>query len=80
MKVVLTPWPTIEAYGLAHRCPTCQAAPGADCVMKRPKHGARMHTTREDRGAAHYYRDIGRAPWPEDRMPGRRYDTLDSPR
>jgi hypothetical protein len=75
--VVTTPWPTVEEYGLAHRCPTCHAAPGVACVMRRPKG---MHATREDRGAAHYSRDVGRAPSPEDRVPGRRYDTLDSPR
>lgn len=35
-----------------------------------------MHTTRQDAGNRHYQRDIGAAPWPEDREPGRRYDTL----
>jgi hypothetical protein len=31
---------------------------------------------RLDAGARHYRRDVARAPWPEDRFVGRRYDTL----
>jgi hypothetical protein len=38
-----------------------------------------MHATRVDAGSRHYDRDVGAAPWPEDREPGRRYDTLDRP-
>lgn len=37
---------------------------------------ALMHATRQDAGLRHYRRDIGRAPWAEDRDPGRRYDSL----
>lgn len=35
-----------------------------------------MHITRVDVGIRHYYRDVGNAPWSEDREPGRRYDSL----
>ncbi|CAK7288637.1 hypothetical protein [Streptomyces misionensis] len=35
-----------------------------------------MHRTRQDAGIRHYDRDVRKAPWPEDREPGRRYDTL----
>lgn len=35
-----------------------------------------MHATRVSAGSRHYDRDVGAAPWPEDREPGRRYDTL----
>lgn len=35
-----------------------------------------LHVTRIDAGSRHQDRDIGAAPWPEDREPGRRYDTL----
>jgi hypothetical protein len=36
-----------------------------------------LHAVRVDAGNRHRTRDIGAAPWPEDREPGRRYDTLD---
>jgi hypothetical protein len=36
----------------------------------------RMHAPRHDAGRRHYSRDVGRAPWAEDREPGRRYDSL----
>lgn len=35
-----------------------------------------MHATRNDAGLRHYNRDLANAPWPEDRVPGQRYDTL----
>lgn len=35
-----------------------------------------MHVARVDAGSRHQDRDVARAPWPEDRVPGRRYDTL----
>jgi hypothetical protein len=35
-----------------------------------------MHVARVDAGSRHQDRDITAAPWPEDREPGRRYDTL----
>lgn len=35
-----------------------------------------MHARRQDAGQRHYRRDVGRAPWAEDREPGRRYDSL----
>lgn len=36
----------------------------------------RLHKTRQQTGVRHKQRDIGNAPWPEDREPGKRYDTL----
>lgn len=36
----------------------------------------RMHAARYDAGNRHRHRDIARAPWAEDREPGRRYDSL----
>lgn len=36
-----------------------------------------LHAVRVDAGSRHRERDIAAAPWPEDREPGRRYDTLD---
>jgi hypothetical protein len=36
-----------------------------------------LHSVRIDAGSRHKDRDIAAAPWPEDREPGRRYDTLD---
>lgn len=35
-----------------------------------------MHVRRVDAGSRHMDKDIAAAPWPEDREPGRRYDTL----
>lgn len=35
-----------------------------------------LHKTRQQAGARHKRRDISTAPWPEDREPGKRYDTL----
>ena len=35
-----------------------------------------QHATRQDAGRRHYSRDVARAPWAEDRVPGHRYDTL----
>lgn len=35
-----------------------------------------LHTTRINAGSRHRDKDIGKAPWPEDRQPGVRYDTL----
>jgi len=35
-----------------------------------------MHVRRVDAGSRHLDRDVAAAPWPEDRVPGLRYDTL----
>jgi hypothetical protein len=35
-----------------------------------------MHAARQDAGMRHYRRDVGNAPWPEEREPGGRYDSL----
>lgn len=69
-----TPWPSIEEYALAHRCPVCLVAPGEPC--NAPRKRGRSHLPRLDEGARHRTRDIGRAPWPEDRVVGQRYDSL----
>lgn len=37
-----------------------------------------LHVARVDAGSRHQDRDIAAAPWPEEREPGRRYDTLDT--
>lgn len=80
-----TIWPPIHAYALAHRCPICHAEPGQPCNAPSKNARAdrfggdqvsRMHAARRDTGAAHYSRDIGNAPWAEDREPGPRCDTL----
>jgi hypothetical protein len=41
-----------------------------------PKYGF-MHLQRSKAGVRHRARDIGAAPWPEERIPGARYDTVD---
>lgn len=75
-----TPWPPLEAYALAHRCPTCKAPTGEPCDAPRKaaaeEPGHRLHLTRQDAGARHYRKDVGDAPWPEERVPGQRYDSL----
>ena len=69
-----TPWPSIEEYALAHRCPTCRAPIGVECNAPR-KLGS--HASRQNKGIHHYGRDVRRAPWPEYRVPGQRYDSLE---
>lgn len=51
-----------------------RALTGNEPIDHNPLH--RLHTTRQDAGGRHRSRDIGKAPWPEDRVPGQRYDTL----
>lgn len=67
-----TPWPTSHEYALARECPQCHAPDGEEC--KGRKRGT--HLKRQDAGMRHRTRDVGRAPWPECRQPGKRYDTL----
>jgi hypothetical protein len=69
-----TPWPPIEQYILSEACPRCGARRGEECVVRAG--GLRFHLQRSDRGGRHYRRDIRRSPWREDRVPGRRYDSL----
>lgn len=69
-----TPWPSIEEYVLAHDCPRCDAPAGVECTVRNGR--CRFHAPRSDRGLRRYRRDVRRAPWREDRVPGRRYDTL----
>lgn len=44
-----------------------------------PNRADLQHVTRQDAGAAHRSRDIGRAPWTEDRVPGTNYGTVRYP-
>lgn len=70
-------FPTHDEYALGHRCPTCGAHPWQPCTAPRLPDPGAMHATRHDAGSRHRDRDVAAAPWPEDRVPGRRYDTLD---
>lgn len=67
--------PTHDEYALGHRCRTCGALPGQPCTG-RLRNPTDMHAVRHDAGSRHRDRDVAAAPWPEDREPGRRYDTL----
>lgn len=58
----------------ADRVPRSRARLGVPPVEADPL--SLMHVTRSDAGYRHYQRDFGNAPWTEDRVPGRRYDTL----
>lgn len=69
-------WPTTDQYALARRCPRCHTAAGQECTWKQPR-GRRFHLARVDAGVRHYRRDVGAAPWREDREPGRCYCTID---
>lgn len=68
-------------YVLSKPCPRCKAPAWQDCdaPAKRantdPMH--RQHVRRYDRGAAHYYRDVGNAPWSDERTPGTKYHSID---
>lgn len=46
--------------------------------VERGEHdpAARLHAARLNAGSRHYSRDVGRAPWADERVPGRRYDSL----
>jgi len=68
-------------YVLARRCPTCKAPVGTYCDVRASKGlitsaASRCHAPRIDRGLVHYHRDVVKAPWPEEREPGRCYSTL----
>lgn len=53
---------------------TIRAQMGDPPVDTDPLH--LLHATRIDAGGRHRDKDVGKAPWPEDRQPGVRYDTL----
>lgn len=38
--------------------------------------GDLLHARRHDIGTRHYRRDVGNAPWRDEREPGKRYDSL----
>lgn len=74
------PVATMQSYTLAHPCPTCHARPGQPCAAPRKARAAdpahRYHLTRQSAGIRHYTRDVRRAPWPEQRVTGERWDSL----
>ncbi|MFE4205472.1 hypothetical protein ACFRSX_30940 [Streptomyces goshikiensis] len=51
-------------------------ARGGHDEIAAPEYGF-MHVQRVAAGVRHRSRDIGAAPWPEERVPGARYDTID---
>lgn len=74
----MTKWfPPIEDYFLAHSCPRCGAQPWTPCDVRTGR--SRWHAPRMDRGINHKNRDIGKAPWVEDREPGRQYHSFSYP-
>lgn len=82
-----TPWPSSYEYAMANPCPTCKAEPGVECDAPRKRaeqerNGSdplwRLHATRQARGRSHRAQDVAAAPFPEDRIPGQRYDSLGS--
>lgn len=79
----LVPLPAPDTYAWHHLCPQCDAAPGEPCRAPRGQAGpcrpepyGFMHGRRSDAGYRHYQRDHGAAPWPEERRPRVRYDSL----
>lgn len=72
------PWPSIDEWADAATCPTCHAGPGSPCVIKRRNSnitGQRWHIARERLNRHNH--DVGAAPWPENRIPGRSYSSID---
>jgi len=74
LGAVWTRWPSTDDCALSIACPTCRAARGEPCVI-RSKH-RHWHAPRVRRPARAHNRDLGRAPWPEDRIPGRSYSSI----
>jgi len=74
--IMTTPWPTPDEYTLAHRCARCGAEPGVRCVSQNARTVEFGHARRQDAGIRHHRRDVGNAPWIEDRVPGVSYDTI----
>ncbi|MBB6038030.1 hypothetical protein [Phytomonospora endophytica] len=81
-EVARTPWPSLYDYAMANRCPDCEAEPGIRCTVERAPQLADAawstvtHPARQDAGSRHHLRDVAAAPAEEDRVPGRRYDSL----
>ena len=71
--------PPLAQYVMGQICPVCGASPGQPCEMKRNKHRF-CHHGRFDLGLRHRQRDIGKAPWPEERDPEVDYSTLEPDR
>lgn len=88
VDMTLEAFSPLITYVLAHRCPTCKAKPWNECNAPRKiakanryppgsiKPYNRQHITRIKLGNAHYLRDVGNAPWPEERRPGKCYSTI----
>lgn len=68
-------------YVLSERCPTCKAPPWTSCRRPPGPPGHEVthaqHRRRQTAGSRHRWRDVGRAPWREDRLPGLSYSTVD---
>jgi hypothetical protein len=71
-----TQWPDSSAYTLAQHCSRCGSNPGEVCRSPRTRVALHGHAARQDAGWRHYRRDLARAPWLEDWVPGVRYDSL----
>jgi hypothetical protein len=70
------PWTDCHAPGLVARRASrnallAQVGGEPETYSEAPQHG-----TRQDAGHRHYLRDLGKAPWPEAREPGRCYSTI----
>jgi hypothetical protein len=66
---------SFEEYTMYEKCPQCKAQPGYPCVRRDTK-DAFFHVSRGDKGNRHYNKDVGNAPWREDRIDGMCYSTL----
>lgn len=71
---ILTRWPTMDQYISAHRCTQCRQGAGEPCITNRTD--VPWHAARQTAGIRHRGADIGKAPWAEDRIPGRIYSDL----
>lgn len=76
VKEAQTPFfPSTDEYTIAQSCPTCHVQPFEPCNVKRPRN-RRFHFARVDRGIWHYWKDVGEAPWRDERELGKQYGSL----
>jgi hypothetical protein len=74
----------IDDYVMGKRCSYCKAEPWQPCTPKPSigsggKGSIRVHAPRWNAGTRHRGSDIEKAPWPEDRIPGISYSTINYP-